>query len=167
MNRTAKHNGNTLLETVVYVAILAAMALLSINAILIAYRTMGVLRIDRTISSNGDVALETMIREIRNASSIDAGTSIFNSSPGVLKIGTKTFSRSGTTLQEQDGSNPIQSLTSSDVAVTSITFYHMATSSASLQSEIVSMRMTIQAGKGYYSRTKQFFASAVLRGEYR
>jgi len=112
------------------------------------------------------LAIETMIRSIRGASSVDVAASVFGASPGTLKINSRKFYLANTTLEVQDGSNPAQDLTSSDTRVTSLIFYRDFSSGPSISSDIIKIEMTIESGQGSLLESRKFFASAVLRGEY-
>jgi len=163
-NSRLNSRGYSLVEIVVYVSILAIIAVLVVGSILSVYRSFAQLRVGRKISLNGDVALETMVRDIRNATSTDTGASILGTHPGVLKIDEKTFSISGTTLQVQEGMGAPQNITTSDVRVTNLVFYHTEAVSTGL--EIVKIEMTIEAGSNIFLRERNFFGSAVLRRAY-
>lgn len=167
MTTKRSHCGYTLIEMVAYVALIGGMVVLSINAITSVYRVFGVLRIEQKLSLNGDAAMETMIRDVRAASLVDRAASVLGSHPGILDIGNKTFSISGAQLQVQDdgGVNP-RKLTASDIRITNLTFYHATSTSTDAPSEIVTIRMTLEAGKGFFERSKEYFGSAVLRGSY-
>ena len=69
--------GYTLLETVVYVSILAVIVVLSLGSILSVYQAYGKIKVERKLAQNADVALERMVREIRAATTTDAGVSVF------------------------------------------------------------------------------------------
>lgn len=155
--------GDSLIETVVYVALIAIMLTVGVSSIISVYRTLSVLKIERNISLNGDAAMELMTRDIRFATSTANGISIFAQNPGVLRIGTTTYSLIGTELFRQRGTNPAEEITGSGVQITNLMFYHATTS----LSEIVSIRMTVAAGSGIYTKSKQYFGSAVLRGAYK
>lgn len=158
--------GYTLLEIVIYAAILAVIAILVVGSVLSIYQAFAKTRVERKLVLNGDIALETMIRGIRSATSSDTAVSVFGSSPGILQINadnsTEKFSLSGTTLQIKRGASAAENLTSSDVSVTSLIFY--ATSTAN--SKMITVRISLQAGSGVFQKTKNFYGSAVMRGSY-
>ena len=139
--------GYTLLETVVYIAILALIAVMALGSIFSIYRALSQTLVERKLTLNGDIALETMIREIRAASSVDP-SSVLGTNPGTLKIGSKTFSPSN--------------FTTSDVGVTNLIFY----ASSTANSAIVKIELSLQAGGGVFQKTKNFYGSAVMRGAY-
>lgn len=158
--------GYALLEIVIYVAILAVIAVLVVGSVLSVYQAFVKMRVERKLALNGDVAMETLIRDIRAASGYDTGVSVFGASPGVLKINaqnsTEKFFLSGTVLQTQKGAAPAENLTSSDVKVASLIFYATST----VNSKMVTIRMSLQAGGGVFQKTKNFYGSAVMRGVY-
>ncbi|MBI2610232.1 hypothetical protein HYW53_03645 [Candidatus Giovannonibacteria bacterium] len=156
--------GYSLFELVVYSGILAIIAVLAVGSLLSIYKVYLRTSVERSLSAEGDVALETMVREIRAANVTDTGVSVFGASPGILKVGDKKFSLSSGTLQVQNGANPPDDLTA-DTRVTNLKFYRMISSGA-INSEIIKVEFTLEAGSGAYLRTKNFYGSAVLRGMY-
>ena len=161
------HRGYTLIEMVIYIALIAGMVALSISAITSVYRIFGMLRIEQKISLSGDTAMETIIRDLRAASAVDRTASTLGSHPGVLKIGTKTFSISDIQLQVvEEGVSDARLLTADDIRVTNLVFYHATSTSSTVPSEMVTIQMTLEAGKGFFEQSKEYFGSAVLRGAY-
>ena len=154
--------GYTLLETVVYVSILAVIILLSFSSILSIYQAYGKVKVERKLTGNADVALERMVREIRAATTTDAGVSVFGSSPGTLKIGNVKFSLSANTLRVEEGQGSPAPLTASDVKINSLIFYRATTS----ESEIIKIEMALETGSGLFKKGRNFYGSAVLRGAY-
>lgn len=158
--------GYTLLEIVIYVSILAVIAVLVVGSVLSIYQAFAKIRVERKLVLNGDVALETMVRSVRSATSSNAAISVFGSSPGVLQVNAgnskEKFSLSGTILQTQKGTGPAENLTSSDVEVTSLIFYATSTD----DSKMITIRMSLRAGGGVFQKTKNFYGSAVMRGAY-
>ena len=157
------NTGYSLLETVIYIGLIGVMLAISTSAIISMYRTFGILRAERSVSLNGDIAMETMIRDIRTATSTDISISVFRQDPGVLRVGTTTFSLTGAALQRQIDSGPAQTITGDDARVTSLVFYRDTSS----ESDMISVRMTISSGNGFFARQKQYYGSAVLRGSYK
>ena len=154
--------GYTVFELVVYIALLALMLAVTSASALSVYRIFGVMRIERQITLEGDIAIETMIRDIRSATSTNVAESVFASNPGTLKIGSGVrFSLAGTTLQRNGVAT--QDLTAK-ARVTNLLFYRV--DAPSVNSEIITIRMTLEAGNGFFERSRNFFGSAVPRGSY-
>lgn len=154
--------GFSLLEVVVYLALLGLVGVTVIESTLSVYKVYVRTRVERRLNLNGDIAIETMVRSIREATSTDLGVSVFGSNPGTLRVGGKTFSRniSNNTLQVDDGSGAVD--ITSDAGITSLIFYRDATTT----SEIIKIEMAISAGQGSFIKTENFFGGVVLRGKY-
>jgi type II secretory pathway pseudopilin PulG len=154
--------GYTLLEIVVYIAILAIIVVLSLGSILSTYNAFGRIKIERKLVTNGEVAMERLVREIRAATSTKP-SSVFSVHPGNLVLNTgESFALSDGILQIQEGAGPAQNLTSSDVSITKLIFY--ATSTA--VSKMINIEITIEGGVGKLLRNKTFYGGAVMRGAY-
>jgi len=157
--------GYSLIEVIVYVSILTVISMFVVGSAFSVYKAFGKTRIDRAVSLNGTLAMETMIRETRQAISIDTIGSLFGVDPGTLSLGTKKFFLSNGTLKVQEGANPAQDLTSG-VTVTNLVFYRETAVSVQVLSDIIKIVMTIESGEGIFLRRTTFFGSAVVRGAY-
>ena len=153
-----KKSGYSLLETLIYMALIGVMLAISSSAIISTYRTFNLLRVDRKISINGDAVLEMIIRDTRSSA-----TATTNQGSNTLTIGAITYAVSGSQMTRQDGVSAAQAITGTDVRVTSLNFYK----DTSPNSDIISVRMTIESGQGQYVKSKQYYGSAVLRGSYK
>ncbi|KKS96740.1 MAG: hypothetical protein UV75_C0002G0139 [Candidatus Giovannonibacteria bacterium GW2011_GWA1_43_15] len=149
------------METVIYVGILAVIAVLALGSILSVYKAFGKTKIERKLALNGDIAVERMVRSVRSATSTDTSVSVFGIHPGILKIGGTKFSLLGSVLQVTENGEAPQDLTS-DVNVSSLVFYR----TVSANSEIIKIELALQAGTGIFQKSKNFYGSAVLRGAY-
>ena len=159
-----KKSGYSLLEAVIYIAILSVIAIVVVESVFVLYRAYGGSRVERRLNLNGDYAIERIIREVRQATSTDPAGSSFGASPGVLSVGGKTFSLAGPNgpLQAEEQGGVAEAITS-DVDVTSLYFYRQSTSTPS---EIIKVEITLSAGEGSFSKTKNFYGSTVLRRKY-
>jgi prepilin-type N-terminal cleavage/methylation domain-containing protein len=165
--------GFTLIEMVVYVAILALLTVGVIRLVLILSFNFAEIRAERRLMASSDVALETLVREVRLASAVATSSSIFGTSPGKLVLQTfrspidltpvvRTFTINAARLTRQDDSGPQEFLTPPEVKITNLTFWHLATSTSILST----LKITIEAGQGKALESKTFYASAVLRQNY-
>ncbi len=154
------------MEVVIYVSSLALIAVLVIGSILSVYKAFLKTKVERRVAADGDIAMETMVRSIRSSTSVDAAASTFGVSPGVLKLNSIKFYIAANTLEVQYGANTAQDLTSPDAKVTSLIFYRDFSSGAGISSDIIKIEMTLQSGTGQFLKSKNFYGSAVLRGEY-
>lgn len=161
--------GHSLIETLIYSAILALIAALSVGAITSSWKGFQKSKIDGQIASNGEFVLERISRDIRLAENVGLG-SVFSSSPGVLELvfasTTVKYFISGQTIQRQDGSLGPENLTSSSVRDLSLVFWQEITSSPEISSRIIKVEFVLESGEGNLLKQKKFFLSAVLRGEY-
>lgn len=154
--------GYTLLETVVYVSILAVIAVLTLESIVTMYRAYGKTKIERQIATSGEVAIERMVREIRSATSTKTN-SVFKTHPGTLALSTgETFTFDNGILRVQEGVGNIDNLTSNDVAITNLIFY----ATTSPNSTLIKIEMTVEAGAGILLKSRKFYGSAVMRSAY-
>lgn len=152
-------------ELVIYTALVALLLAASSSSAISLYRLFGVTRIERQIALEGDAAMETIIRDIRNATSINVAASVFALHPGELIAGDTRFFLSSATLQRTVGAGTAQNLTAKTRA-TNLLFYYATSSSPTNSAEIITVRMTLEAGEGFMERSKNFFGSAVVRGTY-
>ncbi len=157
--------GYSLVEVIVYVALLASLSIFVVGSVLSIYKAFAKTRIDRALSLNGTVAMETMIRETRQAISIDGAASVFGASPGTLSFGAKKFFLSGGSVKVQQGTNPAEDLTSG-VTATNLIFYRDTAASSEVTSEVVKIELTLEAGEGIFYRRVTMLGSAVIRGAY-
>ncbi len=169
-----KSGGFTIVEMIIYTALFAALSVMLINVLLVMLKSYTQMRASHDFLDSGSVVLERVTREIRGASSIDAVTSVFNSSPGVLKLNTtdaggaaKTvqFSRSaGNVLQMLDSTDgTARDLTGPKISVTSLIFRSMTTT----KGKAVRLEMTLQSTRaGATSRTITLYDTATLRSSY-
>lgn len=162
MSTNIRKNGYTLLETVVYVSILAVIAVLALESIVTMYRAYGKTKVERKIATNGEVAIERMVREIRSATSTKTN-SVFKTHPGTLALSTdETFTFNNGILQVQEGAGSADNLTSDDVSISNLIFY----ASTSPNSTLIKIEMTVEAGAGILLKSRKFYGSAVMRRSY-
>ena len=168
-----KNYGFTLLEILVYVAILALIATAAVRLVLAVSINASEVRSERKIIANGELAMETLVREVRQASDLEAALSVFGTSPGTLALTTvsvpegsavvtRKFSMSAFRLSRQDGSSAAEFITSPDVTITNLTFWQGATTT----SKLITVKLTLEAGQGQFKESKTFYGSAVLRSGY-
>ncbi|MEK7559967.1 MAG: hypothetical protein AAB522_01545 [Patescibacteria group bacterium] len=161
--------GYSLIEVLIYSTILALIAALSAASIISSWRGFQKSRIDGELARNGEFALERITRDIRLSDNIGASSS-FTLSPGILELiwgATSTkYSLSGQVLQRKEGGGVEESITSGDTRIMNLIFWNEATSSPSVSSRIIKIEFTLEAGEGALLKQKNFFGSAVLRGQY-
>ncbi|MFH1712098.1 MAG: type II secretion system protein [Patescibacteria group bacterium] len=171
MQRWQQKNGFTLVETMIYVSIIAVFLVSVVFFALEIVQTSQRARIQLEVDQNIRFAMERMVREIRAADDVNTGSSTFGSHPGVLSIANDSlaldptvFDVSSGALRLKYGSASALELTSDDVVVTNLVFTDFSRSN---RTKNIRISMTIEyikadAGKIYdVSSTRQ--TSVVIR----
>ena len=169
-----KQKGLSLVETIIYVALLGLLMTTVVNLLLTVSSVYVRARVVRNASQQGIGAMERMTRAIQLAYRVDSSQSVLGSSPGDLRIdsiitptNTATTSRrfllSGDTLILEEGVTPAVALTNG-IRVTNLTFYRIDTGASG--PEAVRIEMTIQAGQGNLQTTHTLYGTAMMRGSY-
>lgn len=167
--KTEKKVGSTLIEMLVYLAILLVLLAAMINMTLIVSRTYRSLKVSKNIEAAAGVAFERMTREIRGAISINTANSIFDTNPGVLVLNTtdpssgaamtvKFYVRDGKLQIDEQGIN-IGALTPLNTTITNLVFRHIPVS----KSVGVKIEVTIQSSLAEVSAAGNFYDTAELR----
>ncbi len=169
MKTLTKNRGYSLVEMVIYIAILSFIALIVIEMLLsltTSYRLVTALRVTE---QSGIDSMERMTRDIRQAASVDTGNSTLGTSPGVLTLQsnlngvlsttTKFYVQSGVLKVDVNGSY-VGPLSLSSTQVTGLTFHYLdeGTSTA------VKIDLTISAAVGTTTRVKNYHNTIILRG---
>ena len=166
-------SGFTLVELVVYLGILTLLVIGTVRLVLGVSFNAAEVKSERSVMSNGNLAVETLAREIRLAYDVATSSSTFGSSPGTLVLRTfvstssaatttRSFFLSGARLARQDGAGPVELLTSKDTTITALTFWHLSTTTSGL----ITVKISLEAGLGRFKEAQVFYDSAVLRNKY-
>ena len=170
----AKHtSGYSLIEVVVYAAILAALAVFVANTMITSFKAFNQGRVNRRIVIDAETALERIVRESRMASSVDETQSVLDSDFSNLVLNSrvssedetavvKKFFISGGRLAFQEGSGEERFLTAPNTYVSSF----FVSSASSTRSQAVKISLVLEAGSGPGFTSRNFYTSAVLRGGY-
>src|SRR3989344_1000061 len=145
--------GLTLLEALVYVALLVLILMFLISSLLSVMRVIAEVRISRNLNNSAVVALERLVRDIREAGDVDEDESVLGAHPGKLVITasdqdgnfttTEFYLTAGILLVEKGGASGVP-LTSSDLEVGNLVFRHIVSSS----SQAVKIEMTLRNREG-------------------
>lgn len=160
-----KRRGFTLIEILIYVALLAVLVAAIVQVIPTLGKSARALRSERRLANAADLAIESLIRDIRQASEIITSSSSFGVNPGVLvlrlpqapgsqTIVSRTFSLSSSRLQRQDDLGLTEFLTPPEVLLSNLVFWHKSATT----SEIITIQITLDS--------ENFYGSAVLRSKY-
>ncbi|MFC1757006.1 PilW family protein [Patescibacteria group bacterium] len=156
-----RKNGFTLVEILIYIAILAVVSVVIVNSLLVMMKSFHGYRIARFVNVNGAMAIERVVREIRFAGDIGE-ESILDVSPGKLVFGDLEIFVSNSELMLKDGDADAVSLTSDKVQVENLVFKEIET----INSKAVKIEVEFKSSRGTYQKTAKFYDTVVLRGSY-
>jgi len=165
------NRGTSLVEMIIYIVLLTLVLGIIVQMLIAIGGVYRNIKLTRELESSGTIAMESMLREARNASSVVVGQSILGSSPGVLVIfGTDEISNpyeirfdtsSGILRISKDGETPA-ALTSSSSLVSYLLFTHVT----NVNSEGVRIELEMTGTAGPISKSEKFYGFTVLRGSY-
>lgn len=165
-------NGSSLLETLIYAAILGLVAIFTTGSILAMMKSYASVKMSRDLNFSASAAMERMANEIRLASGIDDAGSAFATSSGKLKLyttdgaGASTtieFFLSGTGVFVKEGADAPEALTASSTEIISLVFDKITSSTIS---KAIKINLTAKAKRGRMEKTEKFYNTAILRGSY-
>ena len=155
--------GFTLIEMLVYIAILSIIAVVVINSMLSLKDSYINFKVSRNVTIAALSSIDRMTREIRLADTI-TGTSTFDVHPGVLGLSfggstTTEFYLNEGTLKISENSTEIGALTRNEATITNLVFRQLGSGSA----DMIRIEMTIESTVGTTTLSKDFYTGAVLR----
>jgi type II secretory pathway pseudopilin PulG len=172
LNKNLKRNkGISLVEMIVYVAILSAVFVLVINTLLIVSRSYKAIKLSNDVNNSASISLERLTREIKLSNSVNTTSSILDSNPGRLVLNTVDefnaplvldFYIVDGTLALDKNSVLFGVLTRDNIEVTNLIFRYITSST----SEAVKIEMELTGTEGNKTKIENFYTSAVLRGSY-
>lgn len=122
--------------------------------------------IAREMNESASLALERIVRDIRNSETVDVGQSTLGTSPGVLTLTagatTTEFAVNGGRLEVSEEGVLVGPLTTDAVSVDAFTAWHYV----GANTELVRVRLTLTHTADTASSTRTYYGSAVLRGSY-
>jgi len=165
-HRSPASAGFTLIEVLIYISILVLVSVAGVTTLISFSDILADQKTNRLLTQTAHTALERMVREVRNAESVDVLGSTLEDRNGVLELDTPNgavlFSESGGALELAVGSDPAVTLVDGDVTVDGLWFYHYPNS----ETELVRIKLSVTATTGERSKSAEFYAGAVLRGSY-
>jgi Tfp pilus assembly protein FimT len=171
MNKNSRKTGVSIVEMLVYVALLTSVTTLVVNGLVTMSRSYTDVRLSKNITTSATTALSRMVYEIRQAQSVDATQSTFATSPGQLTLNTTPASGVPTTvkfyvqnsiLRVMTGGIDEGPITLSGVTVSNLTFTRVQNSI----SQAIKIGLTLQTTIGSKTKTETFYTTAVLRNIY-
>ncbi|MDO8655238.1 MAG: hypothetical protein Q7R48_02325 [bacterium] len=170
MNST---RGFALMEVIFYFAVLGAMSMLVVAVVGSGFNAWGQVRSERAASDGGKLILERLLQEVRLASSVNVAGSVLGTSPGTLSLNTfeqfdsevpatlDVVLQDGTVTIRRNAETPVP-LNGSLLRVSELIFDYQDNGN----SELVRMRLTVEAGQGRFVQEQSFITAAVLRNSY-
>ncbi len=171
MPKLSNKNGVSLVEMIIYVALLTSVTTLVVNGLVTMSKTYNDLRLSKNVTTSANSALTRMVYEIRQAQSVDATQSTFITSPGQLTLNTTPAGGSQTTvkfylqngvLKSMVGGVEEGQLTLSNTTVSNLIFSRIQNS----VSQAIKISLTLQSTVGSKTKTETFYTTAVLRNIY-
>jgi len=165
----SKSRGLSLIETVVYVAIIVIVLLALVSAVVFSAGVLKEIIASKTIKSSAISSLERMTREVRRSEDVNTTSSVFDVHPGKLVLNTTDSAGSPTTIEfyvddgvikMDEGGTYIGDLTLSNASTTNLIFRNMSNSVA----DGVKIEITLENEKE--NKVENFYTSAVSRGSY-
>lgn len=169
----SKNSGISLIEVVVYVAILAVISVLVVNTILIMFSAFAKAKALRRVILDGETALERITRETRLASSVDDTLSSLGVDPSHLVLNTVRSSTNSTPVNKEiyisegrivlkEGTDPAEFLTSPSTTVSSFVVSKIDTTN----SQAIKINLTIGIGTSSGQLSRSLYNTTILRGTY-
>ena len=163
--------GFSLIEMVVYIALLAILTVLAVNMTLSMTRAFADLRVSRDINSSATTLFERITRDIRGAYDVDVAGSVLGTNPGDLLLDTKDSSGTNMTVEyfvsngsvhiKENGVDQEAIMSASTQAVSFVVREAVSTNSKAVKVEV-----TLSATRGDITKQRNFYTTVVLRGTY-
>ena len=164
----SKVEGFSLVEMLIYISILVLLLAVIMNIVVSVVRSGRVIKALRNVENSATISLERLVREVRQAESVNAGLSTLGSNPGRLVLEgtdidgnprTVEFSLSSGTLMFSENGVELGALSQSDARVSNLIFHLFS----GPNSEGIKIEMTIESGTSTHYRSGKFYSSGILR----
>ena len=166
-----KEEGFSLVEVILYMTLFVILSTVLIATLFGMTKSYKEARATNDLIDSASVSMERMTREIRDATSLDMTTSVFDTNPGVLKLNTTTLTGTPKTVQFDTGAgleiidstetSPAR-LTGSHVSVNSLIFREITTT----HGKAVRIEMTLHSLRSPTDRSVSYTDTVALRGAY-
>ncbi len=166
-----KKRGYTLIELLLYTGILIILVAVVGGTLLAFSRSYRSIAAEQALEQGAGSAMQRIVYEARNATSIDVVNSTFNSSPGKLSLNSSDqsgnpqviqFFLSSSTLHVSEAGVDKGPITPAAARVTSLIFRSITASS----SKAIKIEITVESGTSSAYRTRSFYDTAILRPSY-
>ena len=166
-NNMQYKQGFSLVEMLIYVAILSLIVSALVLTATSLLRTLAYMQTTSDITEAATVAIERITREIRFADAVNTGASTLGTHPGTLVMSsidendnptTVTISVSGGRIMFAEGSEAAAPLTHAGITISNLTFTHFT----STETEAVRVELTVEKNLRSTTISKQFRTFVVL-----
>lgn len=172
-NITKKYlsKGIVLIETVLYIVLLAVVMGVIVQMLLSLSGVYKNIKLTRELESSGAIVMETILREVRNASSVTVAQSVFNSDNGKLAlVGINeagdpyevAFDLNNNLVRIAMDSGTAVALSARSATTSALRFSYVSNTN----SEAVRVEITMTGNVQGVTKTEKFYGFAVLRGSY-
>lgn len=167
----SRQSGYTLVEMILYIVIFGFLFALLLGSVVMIIQSFNRLRTVRDLAESGSGALERIVREVRQARSVNDANSFLDQTPGRLQLNTVDVAGNDTTLTfavtngdltVQEGTGATDNLLAGHLFVSSLFFRKWATTTASA----IKIEMSLADDRLPDTPPVNFFSAAVLRGSY-
>lgn len=167
MIRDSKNRkGFTLIEVLVYIAVLILAVLVMVSLFLSLSTVLSRNQVERELSQTAQVTLEKMVRDIRAAATADTTVANQLTLQTIGGATTTQFALSGNSVVMNLNGTNLGTLTSNTVSVDDLVFTKYETLGAELETILVRVALTLSVSTKAASTTQTYYTSAVLRGSY-
>ncbi len=159
------------MEAVVYVAVLSFISIVAVNSIILFQNMFLEMKKNRNLNNAAELSIGRMMKEIKNATDIQAASSAFDSNPGWLTVTSLDAAGTAVTIEFYVENNVLKirengadkgALLSGNVSLDSLIFRQIT----GTRSKGVKIEMTLRDSRGKLPLVKNFYSTAVLRGSY-
>jgi len=167
-NSKNRQEGFSLIEMVVYIAILVFMLAIILEVVLSVSRSEQAIESARNVENSAALALERISREIRLAESVNTASSTLGVHPGRLILSgvdnegdprtVEFYFSQGKVMMRENGVS-LGALTESKATATSLIFYRFASSTT----EGIRTRITLESGTSTNFKVETFYSSTLIR----
>jgi len=166
MKKSNYSKGYSIIELLVYIALFVLISLVVVKSLIYMMKTYSDARSFRTVQQNGELVMERLTREIRQANTVSVAGSAFGSSPGTLSLSGKDNSNAPYTAVASLVNGVAQltingvssSLSSDEVSISNLTFWNITTAT----SNAIKLQLTLTTTNAPVV-TKSFYTTVVLR----
>lgn len=164
-------SGFTMIELLIYVTFISIMATVFVNFALDIAGSAQKARVRQEVQQNARLAMDRMLQEVRAAEGLNVGTSVFDSHPGILTLGTSVpatnptiFDVSGGVLRMTQGASSPLALTASNLQVSNLVFENLTLVGRTQHVRIIfTLRHPNPDNNEIYNASVTLYGSAVLR----